>query len=496
MNRWSATVLCCCAAVEAVAQQPQPEAPAFRADTRLVEIDVVVRDRAGPVRGLTRDDFTVFDRGKPQPISVFREAVGAKREPTAPLPPGAISNRVDARGRPVSNATVLLLDYLNTVVDNSDYARSWAMKFLETPRDDERIAVYLLGKKLGVVQDLTDDPGKLAQAVKKWDPKLGILGVHWMDNADATDLQMEGMSAAAYIELRSRMTVEAIRRIAEHLSGVPGRRSLVWLAETPQFDAKVMSALRAANVALYPVLVRGAPGYVDHRLFGAPRDPILVTAERDRRLQALAASTGGAAFTDSRDVSIAMRRAEEDAASEYVLGYYPAGESLDGRFHPLKVDVARKGAAREARSPEVRYRNGYIASAASAAPVAGSNLRDLLSNPLDSTGIGMTAAASRDPQRPGTYHVDLLVDLHDVRMEQEGSMRTGAIELNLIDPVSRFVRSSAIPIQIPADQFADLLEHGFVIRLDGLEFPGTEMMIAIRDKASGLAGSLRVELKR
>lgn len=54
----------------AVAATPQ-DRPTFQAGTRLVEVDVVVRNRNGPVIGLIKDDFTLLDEGKPQQISVF-----------------------------------------------------------------------------------------------------------------------------------------------------------------------------------------------------------------------------------------------------------------------------------------------------------------------------------------------------------------------------------------------------------------------------------------
>jgi VWFA-related protein len=54
------------------AQQPQPEPPRFRTGVEVVHLDVSVLDRdRRPVRGLTADDFTVFDDGTPRPIVVF-----------------------------------------------------------------------------------------------------------------------------------------------------------------------------------------------------------------------------------------------------------------------------------------------------------------------------------------------------------------------------------------------------------------------------------------
>jgi len=52
-------------AVFAAALVAQDQAT-FRAGTRLVLVDVVVHTKAGPVAGLSKDDFTLTDNGKPQ----------------------------------------------------------------------------------------------------------------------------------------------------------------------------------------------------------------------------------------------------------------------------------------------------------------------------------------------------------------------------------------------------------------------------------------------
>src|ERR1700737_2981569 len=53
------------------AQQPrEAPQPIFRADTRLIVENVVVKDKSGnPVQGLTAKDFTVTEDGVPQAIS-------------------------------------------------------------------------------------------------------------------------------------------------------------------------------------------------------------------------------------------------------------------------------------------------------------------------------------------------------------------------------------------------------------------------------------------
>src|SRR5689334_4668271 len=96
------------------AQEPST----FRVNTRLVEVDVVVRSHDHAVTGLTKDDFRILDNGKPQNITTFSVRSSTSKVPAgpAPLPSGVISNRVSSRGEEPVAATVILLDRLNTEV--------------------------------------------------------------------------------------------------------------------------------------------------------------------------------------------------------------------------------------------------------------------------------------------------------------------------------------------------------------------------------------------
>src|SRR6185312_2775524 len=52
--------------------QSQEQEPTFRLNVRLVNVFTTVTDsRGAPVANLTKDDFRIFEDGKPQTISVF-----------------------------------------------------------------------------------------------------------------------------------------------------------------------------------------------------------------------------------------------------------------------------------------------------------------------------------------------------------------------------------------------------------------------------------------
>ena len=100
--------------------------PTIRTETRVVQVDVEVRDSHGqPVAGLKREDFTLTDAGKPRAISIFSVESEAPAPPEArpatALPSNVFSNRSSA-ARPAPHATVILLDAINNYWD--DFAAS------------------------------------------------------------------------------------------------------------------------------------------------------------------------------------------------------------------------------------------------------------------------------------------------------------------------------------------------------------------------------------
>jgi VWFA-related protein len=145
-------------------QTPDPQTATFHAGTRLVEVEVVVRGKrvgftAGhPVKGLTKDDFMVFDQGKPQRIDVFRAGTTSTNGRVAPLAQGAASNRLNRLGEAMPNATVVLFDSLNTRFDLKAYASKGMLELIRGLGPRDRVAIYTLGRNLHVLQDFTDDP--------------------------------------------------------------------------------------------------------------------------------------------------------------------------------------------------------------------------------------------------------------------------------------------------------------------------------------------------
>src|ERR1051325_6662178 len=164
----------------------------IRATTHLVQLDVVVTDSSGqPVKNaLTEKDFTILEDGQPQKISFFSYQQFDNQEKQRPAPPQLPShvttNRPEYR-RTSGPPIVLLLDGINTPVENQIVVRQQMLNFLADHFDARmRIAVFLLGNELSVLQDFTSDPALLTAAMKKYRSQASAAG-----RQGGTDVQLQ-----------------------------------------------------------------------------------------------------------------------------------------------------------------------------------------------------------------------------------------------------------------------------------------------------------------
>src|SRR4029077_16682604 len=124
-------------------EAPPNQAPAIRASSDLVRIDVEVTDKAGkPVKGLTPEQFTITENGKAQKISIFifqdmqkMETVRADAtkptgvaidSPNTPAAAEAVSEQVRDR-----RMLVLFFDLTSMQTDDITRAHDAPLKFVQ-----------------------------------------------------------------------------------------------------------------------------------------------------------------------------------------------------------------------------------------------------------------------------------------------------------------------------------------------------------------------------
>ncbi len=249
------------------AQQAQPQAqpeqgqnqasppaggsiPVFKAETRLVLVDIVVTDKKGNyISGLAAKDFKVWEDDKEQPIKSF----SAESSSAAP----SENHR---------HYLVLLFDNSTMSFVDQARAREAAAKFVEANAGPDRyMAIMNFGGALNVALNFTADAERLKQVVRnvKFSSvspnapvEVASLGAPQLANAEAN--------------FGARTLLLALRSVAKNLASVPGRKSLVLLTAgltlTPgdpdYFEQQseltaVIDTCNKANVAVYPIDVRG-----------------------------------------------------------------------------------------------------------------------------------------------------------------------------------------------------------------------------------------------
>jgi VWFA-related protein len=483
----------------------------LRVNTQLVLVDVVVRNRDGAVTGLKEDDFHIFDNGSEQSIAVF-EAVSGDPEPAdaAQLPAGARSNRRNSSGNVPASATAILIDRLNTETDAQVFVNQRLNEFLATFDRRDGIAIYELGNELRLLHDYTEGPDHLLEVAGNLQPEHSLsLASSDSSGGFEADLSSVGLdrglsedflqsnsgfdrrSSDYFLNERALKTSVALETIVRRLQGLPGRKNLVWLSgRFPfAFDARrrgdlaneventtleqlesVGVAIVEANVAIYPVDVRG-PG-------GEGADVGTISEH-------IADRTGGRTFR-TNGVETAVDAAVTDAEMVYTLGFYPSVVTENGGFREIRVEVAGEDL-------QIRYRPGYFGFAGGTLPAPRVGLADLLVSPLDAGAVGLTGIAGKAADGSG-YQLVAIVDAHDLSLVSIGGRRLGVVDIAMAfrasDGQAYVLPAETQSVNLTDAQFAEA-EAGFIIR-KGINTEGQtgSIRIVVRDQATGAAGSV------
>jgi VWFA-related protein len=513
--------------------------------TRLVQVSVVAHDKKGnPVADLKREDFTLRDEGQPQPIQLF--SVESNDPPSTPppaLPPDTFTNRFGQQPGVPASITVVLLDGLNTLLEDQAYARDQVIKFLQQLQPQDRVALYTLGQDLRLLHDFTNDASLLVRALARYrGENTPLLPASQPDEQMATLVQLNNFLAGSderrrvfALDQRVDMTVTALDVIARHLSGLPGRKNLVWVSSSfpisfgydtldaltpPQLSMdqrfyireaeRAARSLSDANVALYPV---DAQGLVGPNLGTSRPQPLIVPPSLNPRglrypnnsritmpshasidtMNFLADRTGGRAFYNTNDIKGSIRRAIEDSRVTYVVGYYPDHGKWDGRFRSIKVEVKRAGI-------QVRARRGYFALPDEQLDPKQriQVMREAALSPLDATTMALTVHVNR-PTVPGSrlIRAQLQLDPHDVRLDHDNTRWKGVLDFDFIqrDPHGKILNATdqVLTLELLENTYTKAMREGFQFSKE-LEVvnDAAELRVITRDEATGAIGSVSI----
>lgn len=415
----------------------------FKSQTVLIQVPAVVTDKAGNhVHGLTKDDFKVLEDGKQQKITTFEEVTAAVRPTPTPALPNTFSN-LTFNNQQALSITVIALDTINTPFLDQEYGRRQLIKYLADNLDSGHVlGLVVMGSKgIKVLGGINSDPTTLIAALKQASGEVSrmetfssegkILGSLENNPTQLTGGIGRGEDAASRMRKfilnadvlegqnqQSRAiedTMRAFLSIAWSLSGIPGRKSLIWATGGFPFSLnspsslpggglsvlyeRTVEALKNAQIAVYPVDVRGlvntAPnGDVTYSGENGPASGEVLAAGSSLNASTLASMmtfaemTGGHAYYNNNDLASGFKRAADDSSQYYLLGYYADPHNTKPGWRKLQVQLKDKD-----KTIDVRARTGVFFTNAALDPelTHKADVEFAMTSPFDSTGIHVTA---------------------------------------------------------------------------------------------------------
>lgn len=541
-----------------------------RTTTRLVDVAVVAYDAKGrPVTGLKAEDFQIFDNGRPEKVRFFGRAGGAGESATAaPATPAqpVYSNQAStqtATRSAESDTAILLIDSSNLAFGDLSYAREEMLRFLKTAPADERVGLYVL-RRYGfvVLLEPTVDHAQVGATLAKWMPDAQDLAnaqaeeernrehfdwVHSssdMGNVNGNSNDDMDLSGPSDPKLRSmgsdpaREVLALFRGIARHLAGIPGHKSLVWIASDNvladwhdqavsverqiSLDSTLApgtdEALNEAHVSIYPLdasqlegggitadlrnqnivpwgMTSRSPGLASLGNADPGTTPGRSKAQMKQDTRAiqgtfrdLAAATGGKAFRRAGDIAAELNRVVDDGRAAYSLSFAP-DMPADNSYHHLTVKVAGRG------DLKLRYRTGYFYGKE---PVTlKERFREAVWAPVDAREIGVTAT----PERAANgAELKLNIAATDLGMTQQDGRWTDRLDIFLVERDSSAmhakVSGKTLELRLKPATYQQLLHDGVAFEEHVAPKEGSgDVRAVVVDENTGRIGSVTLPAK-
>jgi VWFA-related protein len=382
------------------------------ADTKIevkvneVLVPVVVRDAQGrAVSNLSKDDFQVFDNGKPQTITGFtiiKRASGASAaNSSAPSPDAAESPAVSRPISPRQRFVVFLFDDYNLTFTDLAHARQAAIKALDSSLAPADVAAVL--STSGINSDLTRDHAKLKQMIlglraktllrtnehdcpyvdyyqgdriiNKSDDQAfqaAVIDVfHCLRNIAVETAESLARSAAQRAvelgEQNYRANLYSLRLILNKLMApLPGEHVIILVSsgfftpgpEATTIKSEILDIAARTNTVINALDARGL--YTTNQGAEATlrvdqASQRLIDHYRRESMDAnadvmgeLADGTGGTLFHNNNDLEAGLRTLISGADYTYLLAF-PTTTTKPGAHHSLKVKVNEPGVTIQAR---------------------------------------------------------------------------------------------------------------------------------------------------
>ena len=235
----------------------------------VVNIDAYVTDKQGKVvTGLTKDDFQIFENGRPVEVTNFyavnegksvavddeeKQAQATPPTPTAVPAPGVPPQLPQAAEAPRTPADqrlrlVVYIDNFNLRPFNRNRVMRELRAFIgQKLSKDDQIMLVTYERELHIRRTFTSDPSLIAAAMLDLE-KISAQGVHAdSERRDALQRIQESQSVAqadsiartyaqsTYNDLA--FSISSLKKLIDSLAGMPGRKAVVYVSDGLQMIA-------------------------------------------------------------------------------------------------------------------------------------------------------------------------------------------------------------------------------------------------------------------
>jgi len=394
------------------AQQP----PRFRSSVEVTSVDVtVVGDRGRPVSDLKAEEFIVRINGLPRRVvSAEWVPLATPEGAAAPPPPEGYSSNANATG---GRLILIAIDQPNIRFGGALAIRTAVESFIDRLQPSDRIAVLGFGPG-SASTPFTADRERLKEAIGRMtgqrQSSSSMLGINValseamsMERGEfmvrdrvvrrecgaaaptlayemcVTQVEADASGLVRDGRLEARQTIEGLRHLLIGLRTVDAPKTLVLISEgflLEEQEPSVMelgSLAAAARTSLYALKLDG--DFFDMTRASAPTAVIQDRQMRNEGLDALAAAARGSMFNVVAAADPAFERIEAELGGYYLLGVESDPSDTDGKTHPIRVEVSRRGLTVRSRPQLTAQPDGSRPRTAREAVIAGLNSPLMLS---------------------------------------------------------------------------------------------------------------------
>jgi VWFA-related protein len=427
-----------CGSFLSLSAQQQPAKPSFQSSVDVTSLDVtVVDDRGKPISSLTPADFVVKIDGNPRRV-VTAEWVALSTEggaaPAPPPPDGYSTNESATGGRLI----VIAVDQPSIRFGGAMAIAKAANAFIDRLAPSDRVAVAGIG--LGAPSTpFTQDRARVKQAISRMVGQKvpEMRAVHSVSLSEALaaerggsldlvfsrecaglprpsdvevckmEVEMDAREKARNAGHAADESTQALMALFAGLRAIDAPKTLIFISEgfvigdNAGLIAELGTMAAAARTSLYALKL-------DAQIFDITSARAPVDSFGDRQLSTegldmLAGASRGALFTVTGTGALLFDRIASELSGYYLLAVESDARDKDGKAHPIRVEVPRKGAIVRSRRQLVNAASDQPAPRTPRAAAAAA-----LRSPLLSTALPVRVA-SFALQGPERGRVQLLI---------------------------------------------------------------------------------------